>query len=120
MVRVPLAEEAPSSRRATKKHAVTAWVWRAIGHAMLHRMNVHSRPKRPRNTLLLGALHNLVHREIGIFGVFPMQQYSSDPNLVCHLQPCTDGNCFHYFVPFTNYYFPMFLRIIKNFINACA
>jgi hypothetical protein len=72
MVRVAFAKKATPSWPTLEKHAVTAWVWRAIGYAVLYYVNVDSRSKRLRDTFLLGPLDNLVDREVRGFRMLSM------------------------------------------------
>jgi len=46
MIRVTNAKEAPSTAGSLEEHSISARVWRAIGDAMLHYMNINTGTKR--------------------------------------------------------------------------
>jgi hypothetical protein len=74
MASVTVAEKAATSRRRFEEHPVASRVRGAVGHAMLNHMNVESGSQRcTAESGSLGALHDLLHGEIGLLGVLAME-----------------------------------------------
>jgi hypothetical protein len=85
MIGVTPAEEATPPFGGLEKHSVTAGVRGAIGHAVLHHMNVYPWAKRALNAFLLSPLDDGLHGEISLVRVLAVKQGGGDPNLVCDL-----------------------------------
>src|SRR5271165_1561688 len=77
---IPFAEESAAALCRFVKHAVSARIGRAVGNAVLHYMNVNTRPERAVQIFALSARNNFLNREIRQVGVFPMEESGSDPN----------------------------------------
>jgi hypothetical protein len=82
MIGVTSAEEAAPPFGGLEKHSVPSRVWRAIGHAVLHDMNVNPGAQRLLDALPLSAVDDFLHGEIRLVGLLPMEQRRRDPNFV--------------------------------------
>jgi hypothetical protein len=70
MIRVATAKEASATVRSLKEHAISPRVWRAIGDAMLHYVNINAGAKRFVNAFAPGTLNYFLDGEVGSLGVF--------------------------------------------------
>ena len=64
------------------EHAIAARIWRAIGDAMQHDVNIDTWAKCFLETFAASAVNYVFNRKIGSLGVFAVKESRSDPNLI--------------------------------------
>jgi hypothetical protein len=82
MIRVTNPKEAPATLRSLEEHAISAWVWRAIGDTMLYYVNVDSGTKRFVKALATSSINNFLDREIASLGMFAVKECGGYPNFI--------------------------------------
>jgi len=83
---IPFAEEAAAAFCRFVKHAVSARIWRAVGHAVLHHVHVNTWPERTIEILAPNTLYNFLDGKIRGVGAFAMQESRGDPNFIGNFQ----------------------------------
>jgi hypothetical protein len=86
VLRIPLAEEPAAALRRFAEYAVSGRIWRPVGDAVLHHVNVNTRPARTVEILALNTLHNFLDGEIRGVGAFTMEESGGHPNFLSDFQ----------------------------------
>jgi len=90
---IPFAKEPAAALCRFVKHAVSARIGGTIGDAVLHYMNVNTRPERAVQIFAVSTRNNFLNREIRQVGVFTMKESGSDPNFISDFQFRAESNC---------------------------
>jgi hypothetical protein len=86
MISVTIAKKAPASPRGLEEHAISPRVWRAIGDAMLHNVNINTWTKTFVETFTSSALNDFICREIYAVRPFAVKKRGGNPNLICDFE----------------------------------
>jgi hypothetical protein len=82
MIRVTIAKEASAAGRSLEEHAISPWVWRAIGNAMLYNVNIDTGTKRFVKALTASTVNYFFNQEIGSLGVLTVKECHGNPNFI--------------------------------------
>ena len=82
VVGVSGAEQTAITGTSFEEHAVAAGIGRAVGHAMLNRVDIDSAAKGLMQAFFSRPLHNFIHDKIRRFGMLAMKQGGGDPDFV--------------------------------------
>jgi len=83
MIGVAFPEEPAVSLSGLEQHAVASGIWGTIRNTVLHSVDVDPWTKGLAQTFAVGAVNNVLNREINCLRLFPMQQSRRNPDLVC-------------------------------------
>src|SRR5579863_199368 len=96
VIGVSLPEQAPSPRAGFEEHSVAARIWRAVRHAMLNHMHIHTRAVHAGDSFSRCPIDDLLYGEVIPLSLLPMQESGCDPHLVCHLDFGARSNLRHF------------------------
>src|SRR5579872_2126356 len=95
IVVVSAAKQAPATGCCFKQHPIATGVGRTVRDAVLNYVDVDSRTKGFFARLLCRTLHDLLDREIKLFGMLSMKQGNDNPNLIGDLNASDRRSSFH-------------------------
>ncbi len=84
MIRVASPKQATAAFGSLEEHAISARIWRAIGDAMLHDVNINTGTKRFVEPFATGAPNYFLDGEIASLGMFAVKESGSYPNFIGH------------------------------------
>ncbi len=82
MIRVASQKQATAAFRSLEEHAISPRIWRPIGDAMLHDVNINTGTKRSVEPFATGAPNNFLDGEITSLGMFAVKESGGYPNFI--------------------------------------
>src|SRR6266567_8852440 len=82
MIRVASPKQATAAFGSLEQHSVSPGVWRPIGDAMLHDVNINTGTKRFVEPFATGAPNNFLDGEITSLGMFAVKESGGYPNFI--------------------------------------
>src|SRR5690349_7388379 len=110
MRRIPSVEKPAAALCGREKHPITPGVWRAVGHAVLHHMNVNAGPQRLVEAFFVCTFNYFFDGKVVGFRMLAMQKSSSNPHLISDFD-YPGCNSFHSIVSRCMYIDTKYLRL---------